>query len=110
MWAGARKGVIAWLVVLSAAVAQAAVPADLDPVEADTAPAVAIDTGADTPVRPEPPAAAEPADATASARRRRLRRSPSNCRGHNCRWSERSPAKWKASVFFSNKSAIKSCA
>jgi hypothetical protein len=61
-WASARQGVIAGLVLLSAAVARAAVPTDLDPVETEAVPAAApIEAGADTPVASKRPAA-EPAD------------------------------------------------
>jgi general secretion pathway protein N len=76
MWAVARNGVIAWLVVLSATVVRAAVPTDLGPPETDAAPAAPIDAGADTPVRLKAPAA-EPADASASTPPPNLHPAPS---------------------------------
>jgi general secretion pathway protein N len=77
MWAGTRKGAIVWLVLLSAVVAQAAVPTDLDPVETDAAAsAMPIDAGADTPVAPKPPAA-QPVDTTASTSPPNLHPAPS---------------------------------
>jgi general secretion pathway protein N len=59
-----------------AAVARAAVPTDLEPVETDTVPAAPIDVGADAPVGPKP-LAAEPADATASTPPPNLHPAPS---------------------------------
>lgn len=77
MWGSARRGAVAWLIVLSAAAAQAAAPTDLDPIETD-APVDAgpVATGADA-AGPLRPAAVEPVDTTANAPPPNLHPAPS---------------------------------